>query len=94
MQRYEGASTTYGPHTLEAYQLIFSEMATSLAQDSEFPPGPTPPDLRGFPDYALGPLRNDTTPEGMTYGEILEDADLSYSQVKNIFEKSIKTSIH
>ena len=31
VQRYEGASTTYGPHTLEAYQLIMGELAQSMA---------------------------------------------------------------
>ena len=82
VQRYEGASTTYGPHTLEAYQLIFSNMAESLAQGSDFPEGIPPPDLRGFPDDALGPLLIDVTPEGMTYGDLIEDADFSYSQVR------------
>ena len=30
-QQYEGASTLYGPHTLEAYQQIFSGMATAMS---------------------------------------------------------------
>ncbi len=47
IQRYEGASTLYGPHTLAAYQMLYSQMATALAKGVSVPPGPTPPDISG-----------------------------------------------
>ena len=83
MQRYEGASNTYGPHTLEAYQLIFTDLATAIATGAEVEDGPAPPDMRGFPDETLGPLVNDSTPDGATYGDVLEDALASYLPVSH-----------
>jgi neutral ceramidase len=44
-QRYEAASTLYGPHTLAAYQQLYSAMAAALAQGQAYPAGPTPPNL-------------------------------------------------
>ncbi|MDQ6778337.1 MAG: neutral/alkaline non-lysosomal ceramidase N-terminal domain-containing protein [Actinomycetota bacterium] len=41
-QQYEGASTLFGPHTLEAYQLTAAELATAIAQRTPSPPGPPP----------------------------------------------------
>lgn len=46
-QRYEAASTLFGPHTLAAYQQEYSSLATSLIKGLPVPPGPTPPDLSG-----------------------------------------------
>lgn len=46
-QRYEGASTLYGPHTLAAYQQIFDDLTTKLARNQPAPSGPTPFDMRG-----------------------------------------------
>ena len=35
-QRYEAASTIYGPHTLSAYIHLFSQLATAMSQVSSF----------------------------------------------------------
>jgi neutral ceramidase len=43
IQRYEGASTLYGPHTLAGYQQEYSKMAAALATGKSYPPGPSPP---------------------------------------------------
>ncbi len=37
VQRYEGASTIYGPHTLQAYIQEYSRLAASLAKVSAWP---------------------------------------------------------
>ncbi len=39
-QHYEGASTLFGPHTLEAYQQVAAQLATAIAEDKPSPPGP------------------------------------------------------
>ena len=49
VQRYEGASVTYGPHTLEAYQMLFTELAVAMATGQDVDEGPEPLDLRGYP---------------------------------------------
>jgi neutral ceramidase len=41
-QQYEGASTLFGPHTLEAYQLTAAALATAIAHGTPAPPGPSP----------------------------------------------------
>jgi neutral ceramidase len=39
-QHYEGASTLFGPHTLEAHQQVAAQLATAMADDKPSPPGP------------------------------------------------------
>jgi len=46
-QRYEGASTLYGPHTLAAYQQNFYDIITKLVTNQTVPSGPQPYDMRG-----------------------------------------------
>jgi neutral ceramidase len=56
-QRYEGASTMYGPHTLAAYQQIYDDLATKLALNQSVPSGPAPYDMRGKTfSYVLPPI--------------------------------------
>ena len=60
-QRYEGASTLYGPHTLAAYQQIFYDLATKLAHNVSVPSGPKPLDMRRRTfSFVLPPI-----PDGM-----------------------------
>lgn len=44
-QQYEGASTLYGPLTLDGYRQIFTQLANAMASNQAVPAGPTPPDL-------------------------------------------------
>jgi neutral ceramidase len=46
-QRYEGASTLFGPHTLAAYQQTFYDLSLNLARNQSVPSGPQPYDMRG-----------------------------------------------
>ena len=39
-QHYEGASTLFGPHTLEAHQQVAAQLATAMADDKPSPPAP------------------------------------------------------
>lgn len=45
VQRYEGASTIYGPHTLTIYLAQYRKLASALVRGSSLDPGPNPPDL-------------------------------------------------
>lgn len=44
-QRYEAASTLYGPATLGVYLQEFTRLMTDLLNGVSVPPGPPPPDL-------------------------------------------------
>jgi len=79
IQRYEGASTLYGPFTLPAYQMLYSQLATALAKGSPVPPGPTPPDLTGkTPSFQPGVIYDDT-PFFTSFGDVDTDVNPSYS---------------
>jgi len=53
VQRYEGASTLFGPNTLPAYIQLYSNLANQLVNGGNVPPGPTPTD---WTDYEINIL--------------------------------------
>ncbi|KAG0492080.1 hypothetical protein HPP92_005478 [Vanilla planifolia] len=73
MQRYEGASTLYGPHTLNAYIQEFRKLASALVTGGNIPPGPQPPDLLNKQIGFLPPVVVDATPAGVHFGDISSD---------------------
>jgi len=75
-QRYEAASTLYGPHTLAAYQQEYSKLAVALVTGTPVPPGPTPPDLTGKTPSFLPPVLFDTG----NFGSLYRDVNPSYER--------------
>ncbi|KAJ7959748.1 Neutral ceramidase [Quillaja saponaria] len=73
VQRYEGASTLYGPHTLSAYIQEFKKLASALISDQSVEPGPQPPDLLGKQISLLPPVVMDSTPLGVNFGDVSSD---------------------
>nr|KYP32421.1 Neutral ceramidase [Cajanus cajan] len=73
-QRYEAASTLYGPHTLSAYIQEFKKLARAMVEGINIPlKGPSPPDLSSVQiKLLLGPF-GDSPPEGIKFGDIKED---------------------
>uniref|UniRef100_A0A5B7A7W5 Neutral ceramidase n=1 Tax=Davidia involucrata TaxID=16924 RepID=A0A5B7A7W5_DAVIN len=73
MQRYEGASTLFGPHTLSAYIQEFKKLATALISGQSIEPGPQPPDLLDKQISLLTPVVIDMTPSGVKFGDVSTD---------------------
>ncbi|KAI4305113.1 hypothetical protein L6164_028499 [Bauhinia variegata] len=73
VQRYEGASTLFGPHTLSAYIQEFKKLATALINGRPVEPGPQPPDLLGKQISLLPPVVVDATPIGVGFGDVRSD---------------------
>ncbi|KAL5550130.1 hypothetical protein UlMin_000306 [Ulmus minor] len=73
VQRYEGASTLYGPHTLEAYIQEFKKLAIALINGETSEPGPLPPDLLEKQISLLPPVVVDLTPLGVSFGDAKTD---------------------
>ncbi|XP_004294230.1 PREDICTED: neutral ceramidase [Fragaria vesca subsp. vesca] len=73
VQRYEGASTLYGPHTLSAYIQEFKKLAKALISDQPVAPGPQPPDLLDRQISLLTPVVMDATPPGVSFGDCSSD---------------------
>ncbi|KAM1748957.1 hypothetical protein ACFX12_009886 [Malus domestica] len=76
VQRYEGASTLYGPHTLEAYIQEFKKLAAALINGQTVEPGPQPPDLLDKQISLLAPVVLDATPHGVNFGDVKTDVPL------------------
>uniref|UniRef100_A0A3Q2FR50 Neutral ceramidase n=1 Tax=Cyprinodon variegatus TaxID=28743 RepID=A0A3Q2FR50_CYPVA len=85
VQRYEGASTIYGPHTLTAYLHKFRELAKAIVQDrvSELPVGPEPPFFTNVFSL-MGTAAADGKPENTSFGEVLEQVLPLYRQVGHL----------
>uniref|UniRef100_A0A2K6P2G7 Neutral ceramidase n=1 Tax=Rhinopithecus roxellana TaxID=61622 RepID=A0A2K6P2G7_RHIRO len=78
-QRYEAASTIYGPHTLSAYIQLFRNLAKAIATDTvaNLSRGPEPP----FFQQLIVPLISnivDRAPTGRTFGDVLQPAKPEY----------------
>ncbi|KAK8695756.1 hypothetical protein V6N13_000906 [Hibiscus sabdariffa] len=73
VQRYEGASTLYGPHTLSAYIQEFQKLASALIKGQPVEPGPQPPDLLNKQIGFLTPVVMDSTPAGINFGDVSSD---------------------
>ncbi|XP_063163499.1 putative neutral ceramidase C [Candoia aspera] len=79
VQRYEGASTIFGPHTLSAYMQLFQGLARAIATDAtqDLPNTPEPPCLN-ITNLNFLPLVIDAKPLGRKYGDILQDVQPAY----------------
>lgn len=77
IQRYEGASTLYGPHTLGAYINVTLELVPYLSASSTHPPtpGPSPPDNRNRSLSFIPGVVYDRAPLFKKFGDILTDAE-------------------
>ena len=74
-QRYEAASTLYGPHTLAAYQQEYDKLATALATGQPISPGLKPLDLYDK-QWSFDPgVIVDSTPFGKKFGDLYQDVD-------------------
>lgn len=73
MQRYEGASTLFGPHTLSAYIQEFTKLASAIVGGKTVEAGPQPPDLLSKQISLLPPVVVDSTPLGVKFGDVSTD---------------------
>ncbi|KAF8756405.1 Neutral/alkaline non-lysosomal ceramidase, C-terminal [Rhizoctonia solani] len=79
IQRYEGASTIYGPFTLEAYTDLFTKYVPFLADNvaGAPPAGPTPEDLTKKAISLQTGVVFDASPIGKSFGSVLTDVNTS-----------------
>ncbi|EEF52822.1 ceramidase, putative [Ricinus communis] len=73
-QRYEAASTLYGPHTLSAYIQEFNRLATAMAKGEQLPKiDLLPPDLSSKQLRLLLDPWIDSPPKGIKFGDMKQD---------------------
>nr|XP_006823956.1 PREDICTED: neutral ceramidase-like [Saccoglossus kowalevskii] len=80
IQRYEAASTIYGPHTLEAYQYQYENLTQAIATGEELDLGPQPPNFYEDGTVWGWPLTVIVDDEGEEFGTVLRDADAYYER--------------
>ncbi|KAF2030251.1 neutral ceramidase precursor [Setomelanomma holmii] len=90
VQRYEGASTLYGPHTLNAYINATLTNLKYLADDVQgtINPGPTPPDNRAKSISLITGVVYDGAGLGRSFGQVTTDVSPTYtlgSTVRTVF---------
>ncbi|XP_073006733.1 neutral ceramidase-like [Typha latifolia] len=83
IQRYEGASTLYGPHTLSAYIQEFKKLASAMVDGQSIPSGPPAPDLLDKQISFLPGVVVDTTPVGVKFGDVNADIPLNSTFKRN-----------
>ncbi|KAA0185812.1 hypothetical protein HAZT_HAZT009151 [Hyalella azteca] len=71
IQRYEGASTIFGPHTLEAYMQHYTMLARAMLRGKAIPPGPAPPNLLKDQISLVRENVYDSTPFDYAFGDVL-----------------------
>jgi neutral ceramidase len=78
MQHYEGASTLYGPWTLEAYLQENAKLARAMRDNKPIGPGPKPPDWSRQQETKDVRVAHDSTPRGRGFGDVIKQPKLSY----------------
>ncbi|CAK9823728.1 Neutral ceramidase [Anthophora retusa] len=73
IQRYEGASTIFGPHTLTIYLKQYQELVTAALLKKDVEPGPPPTDLRKNTLLTfVTPVLYDTPKWGRNFGDCIQ----------------------
>lgn len=78
LQRYEGASTIFGPWSLAAMQQEYSQLTQALLTNQAVPDGPMPADLLNFQINLQTGVLFDATPSGKHFGDVYQDVKNQY----------------
>lgn len=83
-QHYEGASTHFGPYTLNAYQQEFHKLAVSLKEGATIEPGSAPRNLYNRQKIMKTGVLVDFKPLFKKFGDVHSDAMPSYQRKQTV----------
>lgn len=78
LQRYEGASTVFGPWALAALQQTYTHLTKALINDETVDPGEKPIDLLDAQYNLQAGVVFDWTPAGKQFGDLSQDVKPKY----------------
>lgn len=78
IQRYEAASTIYGPHTLTIYLSQFAKLMQAMLRNSSLDPGPLPAVLDNKVVSLTPPVFFDSSPLGKRFGDVTKQPKPEY----------------
>ena len=78
MQHYEGASTLFGPYTLDAYLQENAKLAKAMKEKEQVDPGPEPPDYSNNQISLQTGVWFDDKPWDKEFGEVKKEPKLEY----------------
>jgi neutral ceramidase len=84
VQRYEGGSTLYGPHTTDAFIQTAVAMATAMVKGEPVVSKVSPPDLEAQQISLFAPVLVDTAAIGEDFGSVLNDAKAGYRRGQEV----------
>lgn len=85
VQRYEGGSTLYGPHTLTILQQQYARLYTSMENGQSVPAGPSPPNQTRDQLSFLLPVVVDNAAIGRPFGRALVEPRQTYRRGEELF---------
>ena len=80
VQHYEGASTHFGPYSLNAYRQRFAAIASDMAAGSVSASGPTPRDISDAQILNTFGVVFDDKPIGKSFGDVETNVNASYNR--------------
>lgn len=80
VQHYEGASTHFGPYSLNAFQQRIAGIASDMAAGLPSAAGPTPRDIRDAQILNTLGVVFDDKPLGADFGDVETDAEANYGR--------------
>lgn len=88
-QRYEAASTIYGPHTLGAYIQQYTYLTQAMLQGNQLQRGPPPPNLYDDQLSFVPGVVMDNPPLGHHFGDCIEQPAPSYLTGRRVSAKFV-----
>jgi neutral ceramidase len=84
MQHYEGASTHFGPYTLNSFQEQFAYIAQAMKNGTTVAPGPTPRDIANAQILLVPGVVFDDKPLFKSFGSVYSNANASYTRGQTV----------
>ncbi|KAJ3115034.1 hypothetical protein HDU96_001261 [Phlyctochytrium bullatum] len=88
VQRYEGASTIFGPYTLNAYLDVYEELLSSLITGKALSKGDPPEDLTAGAIRMLPAPIADAVPPGIKFGAVRDNVGSTHLTVGDVVRVS------